>query len=38
VFSFLNLYDAEQARSLNISEAVRLPASYFVNDFWNQCD
>jgi hypothetical protein len=38
VFSFLNLYDAEQARSLNISEAVRLPESYFATDFWNQCD
>lgn len=37
VFSFVNAYERDKRRSLNISEAHRLPTDYFQEKFWEQC-
>lgn len=37
VFSFVNNYDSDNNRSLNLSEAQRLPTDYFEEEFWLQC-
>ncbi len=37
VFSFVNNYARERRKSLNVSQAQRLPRNYFSANFWEQC-
>ena len=37
VSAFLNVYDAQEEQSLNISEAHHLPLDYFETEFWKTC-
>lgn len=38
VFSFVNNYEKKGNRSLNLSEAHRLPEDYFDDEFWDACE
>lgn len=37
VSSFVNIYDKNKFRSLNVSAAHRLPENYFIREFWKEC-